>query len=156
MKLEIKPDHHRAFYAVTIFDDVGAPMLTDTVPQAELFMFVVEAATVHNFDLNAWPPECGYTPGCVPHIHISLADTNQVDISIKNGDDGVLVHQLGSTLLDAVVALMRQIGFKSGIMRGERNLCQYLDDYVYGIERLSNERLALEMESITAPEKGAW
>jgi hypothetical protein len=81
-------------------------------------------------------------------------DSTHLQVSLRNGDTGDWHTADGTSFVRAVAQLLRDTGFKTQypILTSQK----FAEDFQYGFQRASDEQLALEMEAILTPEKGAW
>lgn len=96
-----------------------------------------------------------------PTVEINWPDgSDNITVGTKNGDtpNSVVIGE-GPTTIQAMADLLRSQGFESKYKHdreGPVTAITWLEGFNYGFDRKSNEILQAEMESITAPDKGAW
>lgn len=88
-----------------------------------------------------------------PDILLDMTEGG-VSAGIRNGDTGYNEEAEGRSVIRACAKLFKDVGFKPD--GSTITLPDFMRDFQYGLQRISDEQLQAEMEAITTPEKGAW
>ena len=160
MELRLTPHvgPHSHQWAITVYGDDGNSVLHMPVVRDEAIPVMIEAATIYpDLHIEASVEGLRLDREQYPGVVLNFGLPGFIRASIKDGDTGAEVHGDGKSIVNALANMLLASGFKSTLNKDHAvTMFDWLTQFKYGLQRLSDERLAAEMEVIRAPDRGTW